>query len=820
MKLRTKILLILVPLIVSPILVLGWTVYHQFRVSSEQNAINEMRSTMDQVVIQMRNEVKTAESNIKLLAKHALVKNYVLTDIEKQTNSLTMTPVLSLFRSYQKAFPDYYEIRIFLENGYESVRLAWPDIVNVTKLESGNPLFQGMVASGDSIYKTIYRNPDNQQISMFVGTPLMIPENTEGNPPIEPRLRGFLGLTISLNYLAHLINNTVIGKEGYLFVTDLYGEILYAANRMDTSETMGNNLKDAVVRLRSDGNTERITLNGQTTLLIKRLLPPGVYLFAVMPQAELREISRNIAVTVAAITMIAILITMASLFTALEYLALKPIQKLRRYSKEIGRGRWPSTSGITSKDEIGELAGAFEDMASNLMHSDKKVRYLAYHDNLTGLPNRFKFKEYLARAITRAKKNNEMFALLFLDIDNFKNINDSLGHQHGDVFLRQVAERLVGCLHDDDYIALASGPDKMRSKLARQGGDEFIVLMSGIKHENDPSVVARRILKILTEPITIKGHVCHTTASIGITLYPRDGMLPGELIKHADIAMYTAKSKGKNSFQFFDSSMNTAALTRLGIETRLRKAVENEELCLLYQPQINVRSGRIEAVEALLRWHDPDQGLITPDKFMDVAEQTGLIVPIGEWVLEESCRQIRAWQKMGYPSVMLAVNVSGMQLSNSNISNKIQSTLEKYKLDPGYLEIEITESTLMANPQSAVDVLFKIKELGVQIALDDFGVGNSSLNCLRRFPINTLKIDRSFIVEVDKNHEDEEIVEAMVAMAGALHLRIVVEGIERPEQMQVVVDKGCDVFQGYLFSHPLSADKIVDQLSRRFRMSA
>jgi len=345
--------------------------------------------------------------------------------------------------------------------------------------------------------------------------------------------------------------------------------------------------------------------------------------------------------------------------------------------------------------------------------------------------------------------------------------------------------------------------------LTRQGGDEFIILLPGIKHVHDPSAVANRIIESFFQPIDVNGHECYTSASIGISIYPSDGDQSEDLIKNADNAMYHAKDRGKNGYQYFQESMNTAVAERLAMETKLRKAFDNKQFALFYQAQVDAVNSEMIALEALLRWRDPEAGLIPPNDFIPVAEQTGLIIPIGEWVLYEACRQGAAWQKEGYPRVRISVNVSTVQFSRDGFVNTIQRALTESKFDPTCLEIEITESAIMSNPKGATDVLAEIKALGVSIALDDFGTGYSSLNYLRRFPIDTLKVDRSFIEDVDKNPQDEQIVAAIVAMAHAMNLRVVAEGVETRDQLRVVSENDCDLIQGFLFSRPAPAEQIL-----------
>ncbi|MEA2080107.1 MAG: EAL domain-containing protein, partial [Pseudomonadota bacterium] len=413
-----------------------------------------------------------------------------------------------------------------------------------------------------------------------------------------------------------------------------------------------------------------------------------------------------------------------------------------------------------------------------------------------------------------ARRNQKQFALLFLDIDDFKRINDTLGHETGDLLLQKITERLAKCLRDTDYVARMGGFDDPDEFLARLGGDEFIILLPDISDQHAPGALAHRLIEALSQPVSMSDHEFYVSASIGITLYPADGKQGNELVKNADVAMYHAKDLGKNNYQYYLESMNTLAHERLALENKLRRALENDELCLYYQPQVDATSARVVGVEALLRWFDPDHGLIPPDTFIPVAENSGLILPIGEWVIKEACRQNKAWQKAGLEKIVVSVNVSGTQFARQNVPDVIDAALRESRLDPRYLEAEITESVIMSQPDRAVEQLSALKDLGVGIALDDFGTGYSSFSYLHRFPIDTLKIDRSFISDICKITEHAEIVAAIIAMSHILKLRVIAEGVEEEQQLHLLADKDCDVIQGYLISRPLPADEITQLLAK------
>jgi len=426
-------------------------------------------------------------------------------------------------------------------------------------------------------------------------------------------------------------------------------------------------------------------INGEQSLIEARRLLPDLYLFAVLPHAELLAAGRRVAVIVAAITLMAILITGACLFLALHLLVIRPLQRLEILSKEIGRGQLDVKHHLRSGDEIGELARAFQDMAQNLRNSDEQIRFIAYHDSLTGLPNRAMFREYLNHVIADARRNGRQFALLFLDIDDFKRVNDTLGHQAGDRLLQDSTERLSQYLRRSDYVARSGSFGEPEDLLARLGGDEFVILLPNIKDPHAASSLASRLIAALAQPLNINEHEFYVSASIGITLYPSDGKDADELIKNADIAMYHAKKQGKNDYQFYLESMNVIAHERLNVESKLRKALENNELCLHYQPQVDAMSGAIVGLEALLRWQHPEDGFIPPGVFVPVAEETGLIVAMGEWVINEACRQGHAWCKAGLSTPPVSVNISAIQFGKQDVAQYGILSERGYDVIQGYL---------------------------------------------------------------------------------------------------------------------------------------
>ncbi len=441
-------------------------------------------------------------------------------------------------------------------------------------------------------------------------------------------------------------------------------------------------------------------------------------------------------------------------------------------------------------------------------NAEERIRYLAYYDSLTGLPNRTFYKELVSRALLLAKRHHWTIAILFIDLDYFKRINDTLGHDIGDQLLRTVGKLVKTCIRQSDFIARSEG-DELENVVARLGGDEFIVLLNEITHSEDASRVAGRILKELAHPITLAGHEVFVTASIGIALYPLDGNEAETLFRNADVAMYHAKNQGRNNYQFYTKSMNATSLQRLDLENDLRKALDRGEFLLYYKPTVDVLTRTIIGAEALIRWKHPNRGIILPGEFIPLAEETGLIVPIGEWVLRTACSQNRAWQLAGHKPFRVAVNLSGRQFDQEDLIEVVSSALHDTGLDPEYLELEITESTIMKSPEKAATTLQKLKGMGICLSIDDFGTGYSSLGNLKKFPLDTLKIDRSFVTNVTADSDDAAIATAIIAMAHSLKLGVIAEGVESEDQQSFLRERACDAVQGYLFSRPIPPEEFI-----------
>ena len=524
----------------------------------------------------------------------------------------------------------------------------------------------------------------------------------------------------------------------------------------------------------------------------------------------------------------------------------QPLRDLQSSVERIATQDYGARVAVASHDEIGLLGSAFNKMAEDLSAShaeliknerelEKRVaertqeldesntllqqevrqhqlaaeraEYLAFYDSLTTLPNRSMFSKLLKQAISLARRDGKQLAVLFVDLDRFKNINDTLGHEAGDLLLQEVAKRLQSCLRESDTVA-------------RLGGDEFVILLPALRDAADVEVVAHKILAATSKSFVALGQEFRVTASVGVSTYPKDGEDEQSLMKNADIAMYQAKEDGKNHFQFYSVQMNTNSFERLALESSLRRALDHGEFQLHYQPKIDARTGGIVGIEALLRWQHPELGMVAPAKFIPIAEETGLIVSIGKWVLKTACAQNVAWQQAGLPHLNMAVNLSRRQFSDEGLLRDITSILEETGMSPDLLELEITESTLMHDVDKAMRTLKAFRDMGVRLAIDNFGTGYSSLSNLRQFPVDTIKIDGSFIRDLSDHAENRGIAEAIIAMGRTLSLTVIAEGVETKAQVDFLRERACDEFQGFYFSKAVTAEKFAELLEEQTPVAA
>ena len=805
MRLQTKILLLLIPLVVLPILVLGWAAYTQLIDDAYQRTQRQMFTMLDQIKIQTESQLRTTRANARLFGGTEIMKRYVQAELSPEERHGVELELRDRLFNYQQAYPEYIEIRILSPDGKELLRSGLEkDSNHITGESAIRYLMQASSDKPGVTYTAFYRNPDNIEPVLLASKPLLFYPEDSLSKESKPQLYGYLMLTVKLNFLVSQVDNAKIGKLGIMFITDPTGTILFHP----TASQIGKQL--------ARGMFQRLMNGINTGLPIEELyenkpahfqgikLHDWLYVFTVFPDSELTPKRVMLGKSVALITLVAMLLTASLLFGMLRIVLIKRIQQLNLAAREMGRGQMLVPIDTSSTDEIGDLAKTFREMGENLDHYHKQVNYVAYHDSLTGLPNRLMFTEYLNRAAAEARSNGEELSVLFLDLDNFKRINDTMGHLAGDLLLKIVANRLNRCVRRTDFVARPVQEDASQI-VARLAGDEFIILLPRTAGAAFAQNVAGRILKVLAEPFVVEQQELYISSSIGIAIFPTDGENADELLKSADIAMYHAKKQGRNNYQYFSSKLNKEAVQKLRIESKLRRALENNALELFYQPQVNTATGRIIGVEALLRWQDAELGQISPNVFVPIAEEYGLIVSISEWVIREACRQAQVWCTAYDDPVNMSINVSGIHFNNHGLEQVITRVLKEYRLDPSHVELELTETAILQDPDLAVKTLRSLKKMGLKISLDDFGTGYSSLSYIMKLPIDKLKIDQSFVRHLEKGTDGSAIVSAIIAMAHTLGLTVIAEGVEDAAQLQILRAMQCDIVQGYYLARPMPA---------------
>lgn len=812
MRLKPKLLSLLIPLLLIPLLSMAWVAYTQMREQTEDKVERELATLLGQLNMQSNALMSTAKANMQLFANSNQIQNYLLNESETDRYTLLQPSLLRLLSSYQSAYPEYSEIRILTPDGYEDTRATVSGHANRTEEEFGSDLFQALQASNDEVVLRYQENPDDGNFVLYAGKAIRLRD--PGLDPISsnPLLRGYLVLTVDLAGIKALIAAGQFGAQGDLFAIDREGIIRMHADASQVGTRLSADLVEAVHKVGVSGGEYAGLLGHELAHYQASKVNDNFWLVTAYPEAKLRASANHLAQAVAGITLLAIIVLISASFWFMNVVFIRPVQKLSAAARQVREGNLRVELDVKSGDEIGDLAKAFHEMGEGLYASQEQIRFHAYHDNLTGLPNRFMFREHLEQAVTHAKHYNEMLGVLFADVDGFKRVNDTLGHHAGDELLKAISERVRSVVRSKDLMGRAGYLAPDMNVVSRIGGDEFVILVTQMEYPVEAGKIAQRIIDVISKPFMISGQEIYIGISIGIAVLPADTDTAEDLLRHSDVAMFHAKAAGKNNFQFYSRAMNAVATNTLALESRLHKAMERDELFLVYQPKIDLRSGRTVGVEALIRWKHPEEGMIPPDVFIPVAEEVGMINAIGEWVLRNACQQVRAWEQTIACDLIVAVNISSHQIANQHFSATFQKIIHENGLSPWHLDFEMTETAVM-QMETNVDAAFQmIRDLGISISLDDFGTGYSSLSHLRRFPINFLKIDRSFVNEVLTNIDDRAIVSAIIGMAQNLGLQVVAEGVETQEQANFLREKGCDFAQGYFFGRPMSPENILTHL--------
>ena len=815
MRLHAKVLLVVVPLAVIPLLILGWFAYDQLRSTAIERSSSQMTTLMDQMARNFQTHQNVAEANVKLLADTSLMRGYAVTQNEEERYVLMLPSLLKLFYNYLRAYPEYSEIRFLLPNGHEDARITQLPTHSVSEDESRTPFFKALSQFQGETMAYISTHPYQEKISLQVAHPIRLIDLTTQDPlNSTPILRGYLVITMELDFIEEQMAASQIGKNGHTLIINNHGKIIFHQDPSQVGQYIPAALLNKALETNQSKQLVPVSSQESQLLLSARRLHEGLLLIGILPETELLKASKNLGTTLVWVVLGTVVLMVFVLLIAISFLMTQPLKQLMVAVREIGKGKIMPKISLSSKDELGQLALSFQKMADNLEKSRLNIERLAYHDSLTGLPNRFQTHETLRHMISIARRNNSKMAVLFLDLDNFKRVNDTLGHQVGDQLLKEMANRLSSILRPEDSIHLET-QQTSSDILARLGGDEFVILLPKIDSSLDAAKVATRILDIMKIPFYFDDKEIYSTSSIGIALFPDDGTEVDNLIKCADAAMYQAKEQGRNNFQFYSASYNRAVSEHISLEGRLRRALENKELELYYQPIIQTKTGKVVGLETLLRWNDPLEGIILPDRFIPIAEESGIILPIGEWVLREAARQLSLWHAAQLTDASISVNVSAIQLQRQDLVSIIEQVLKDNGLKGCYLELEITETVMMEIKPEVIRVLNDLRKKGLTITLDDFGTGYSSLSVLQELPIGKIKIDKSFIQDMLVDPKDAAIISAILLIAKSLGLRSTAEGIETQEQADRLAKEGCDQLQGYLLCQPLPAAEITEFLKTR-----
>ena len=806
MKLQAKILFILAPLAVIPLLLLGWLTYSEITTNTKQRTLETLEVLTEETSKNLKSRIEETESVARILTNSKLLSKFIQSSNIYEKYNVLVPGLEEVFAHYLQVYPEIVTIRI--RNADNADVLSVPEKTDVLLKHKKSD------TSLSETDRTSFIYPENDR-PLFIHSVKLYSKNYASGS--EKTLFGHLDIFSSMSVIDSVIEKSFGEEYGVIFFADKNGNIM--RDESDLKLSTNNELPDIqhLIQQGREVSPQKIEFREHISLIQGHKIDQNLYMFSLLTHEQIKNSSDSYFYRMAGIVGISAFLFSVLGFLSIKYLLIKPLQQLGAAAQDIGEGNLEFTLDIKNKDELGDLSTSLKEMSRNLRQSNEQIRYMAYHDSLTKLPNRRMFSEYLSHALAHAKRRNQALALMYLDLDDFKVINDTLGHQAGDEVLTELSNRLSDCIRDEDYLGRPAAASRRSETetVARLGGDEFIIFLPDINSPYEAANVANRVLESLAIPFHVENRDLHVSASIGITTYPKDGNDVETLIKNADMAMYHAKEKGKNAYSYYQESMNIAAFELLNLQNEMRQALAKNEFILHYQPQVDLKTGEIISVEALIRWQHPEKGLISPDAFIPIAEQSELIVPIGEWVIREACRQAKIWHDAGHSDLCVSVNASAAQLHRHDLKEVIQEALLSNTLPAKALEIELTETAIGNSEDTVFETLTAIKSLGVQIAMDDFGTGYSSLGYLSKLPIDKIKVDRSFVQDITSETTHAPIISAILAMAHSLELPVTAEGVELQAQIDFLRVKGCGLIQGFLISHPVSANDISQLLKQK-----
>ena len=805
MRLQRRFLSVIVPVIALALLTLGWLAYDQLRRGAERELSSRMLVFLERIEQQSLGWVDATETNVDLFAGAAPIEDYFALDPAAREDGPASAPVRALFDKMRRTVPQYREIRLLARDGHEELRVAEPGLVNRSEEERGTPWFDAVGLNWAlAIHTSVVRHPDDGEIALMVAKPVRLRAARADGAPGPAVLRGYLAVAADLDFLNVEMRRFARVPGTSMALLDADGDVLMTSGR-ESARAIGRIASLVPERSSADGpSVAQVELDGRRNLVAQRRLFDDLRLVGVVSEEALAGDVGALAARVGIVTLAAIVLASLLFLVLLRSMVLGPIARLRHSAVAIGQGRLDAPVEVRRGDEIGDLAAAFGEMTGRLADSMRElhrshaqIERLAYRDGLSGLPNRRAFLDLVERAVADADRRGGRLAVMFLDLDDFKRLNDSEGHAAGDRLLREVADRLRACTGmPDDAPEGASAPvaestvdptaDPAANRVARVGGDEFVVLLGDLDAEPDGAgAMADAVLRALAVPVEFDGRARSVGTSIGIALYPDDAPDVNDLLTCADTAMYAAKQGGRNAWCRYAPAMRDELDARLALESDLAAALAagGGGLCLHYQPQLSLATRAPVGLEALVRWTHPEHGPIGPDRFVPVAEETGLIAVLGDWVLDEACAQWRRWHEAGVAPPRVAVNVSRRQFALGDVALGVAAARARHGVPAAALEIEITESCVMEGADDVVRTLEAVRATGVHVAMDDFGTGHSSLGALATLPLDALKIDRCFVAGLVPGSANDRIVTAIIDLGAGLGLGVVAEGVETAAEL-------------------------------------
>ena len=780
MKLQVKFLLVIIPLVTSALLLIAWLGFGHMQRSNDLKYEHKSAEILNEVQHSLQDQVEAAKANLLLLSSDYLFKKYASTADEQQRYEIFQQPVLERIKQFQAINKDYTEVRYILPGGFEEIRSTVGSIPNLQEEELGSEFFLwGKKTPQGEVGATVLKNPDTGEYVYYFITPIYLADTSI---EYKTSLRGYLSITMSLE--GFKVQAAKIASQGAVDIDIKFGNLTLSSHYASALPSPAHLLPHS----------------DDEGLLKLMPLMDGLSANVFLPYAVFEDEYDAFITDLSGTVLIVILLVSVVIFLMFRFLVVERLALLERSTQNIGDQNEISIHQFDTPDEIGYLSRALQGMAKTITDNSQKINWLAHRDSLTELPNRRYFLDLLERELAKAKRNNAKLALVFLDLDNFKVINDTLGHYHGDLLLRAVAHRIKETLRIEDLLSLPEN-----GIVSRMGGDEFTIVLSDLKRPENAAVFASRLMAQFSRPFILEKETVDVGCSMGITIYPNDGDNVPDLIKAADLAMYKAKKSPTGSYEYFTPELNHLMLQRIVMERRLRQAIKEGQFVLYYQPQVDFRTGRIVGLESLIRWIHPEDGLISPLEFIPLAEEIGLIREIGSWVITEACRQARIWSDIFPVPVKVSVNISSLQF-DGQLAPFIAAELACLELLPEWFGVEITESVLLSASDENKRILESIQALGVKVALDDFGTGYASLSYLLNFPVDYIKIDRSFVMDLEQNAQNIALFSAIVALGHAVDKDVIAEGVEEIGQLEILREAGCALAQGYYYSKPVVAE--------------